>query len=1288
METRFLLKNINMKDKKSNIHFSNILAGQQKSTDITDLSKDHHINDNREDAKKKGKKKPEKLFTWSFIGLLITQFTVALNDNIFRWLIIPIGKATLGLYFLEQGLPVKEAYEKGGNYALTVGGLVFLLPFVLLSGYGGICADRYSKRRVMIWCKIAEIIIMIFGIFCIYIGNPWLLFIALFMMGSQSAFYSPSKYSSIPEIVSEENVAKANGLIGLTTMFACIFGTVIGAILFNMTTLAENPAQRYLSQAPGQANLWISASVLIGVAVTGLLSSFIIGKLSPKDPEKQFPLNPVRQSFQDISYLWTAGGLFLAAVGSAYYWGLGNLAMTNIDKFAMRDLVNDQTHVSLLLGLLVIGIGVGSFFAGFLTKNGRVNLRYIPGFALGIGIFALALYATPAGVQNPLSFPFYYAACVLMLLGVFSGMFDILLMTYLQQNGLQQHRGQIIAGSNFISFTFMLLASGIFGLLTIYLGFSARGIWLAAGVATLVVAGIALFFVKLKDTSRWVILTFLRMFYRIELRGMENLPKDTGAAVLVGNHQSFLDGLLLLLLPDLGNYPLTEKNQDPDPEPDENGMIPLEKLRGKRYPRVLYWDAYVQSALMKKLSKLYRGLPVRPGRTALKSIREANKSLKEGEVICIFPEGGITRNGCIYPFQGGVLHMLKDLPQVPIIPFHIGGLWGSIFSFKYDKFFWKIPERFSWRSLFNLQFRRHVIITFGKPFYAPKDRYELRHPVMKLQCEFVEKSMMVTGTASDNFNPDQIPIRGFVKNSRKRGKKLHLADSTGAELSGYKSLISAIVLKRVFRREIYGKNKNEQNIGLLVPPSVPGVLANIAITMDRKTVVNLNYTVSSEVMNICIHKADIQHVITSKKVMEKMNFNLECDVIYLEDLRAKITVWDKIVAAFMTFCLPLWLLYRMLNLHNMDPDENMTIIFTSGSTGIPKGVMLSHKNIGGNIISFSEFFHIGLQDSVVGILPFFHSFGYTTTLWTVLTRGLAGYYHYSPLDVRVISKLFKKYQPTIGAGTPTFLRMYARAMSPEEFKSINLIAVGGERCPVSLIDEYRERFKIRPVQGYGITECSPVIAANIPKSRQRNELELGQKDASVGFPLPGVSIKVLDLNTGEECAVGQTGMLWVKGILIMKGYYNDPEKTAEVIKDGWYCTGDLVYLDEDSYIYIAGRLSRFSKLGGEMVPHEGLEERLNKILGNSEEDEPKICVTSVSDKKKGEKLVVLYTSLNGKTPEDLTRGLLEMDYPPLWIPASDAYVQVDHIPLLGSGKLDLYAMKKRAEEIFKKQLWH
>lgn len=533
-----------------------------------------------------------------------------------------------------------------------------------------------------------------------------------------------------------------------------------------------------------------------------------------------------------------------------------------------------------------------------------------------------------------------------------------------------------------------------------------------------------------------------------------------------------------------------------------------------------------------------------------------------------------------------------------------------------------------------------------------------------------------------NFDEDWLPARAVLRHWKtSRAHKPVLADSTGAELTGSKALVRLMVLKRLLEKYIL--SADEKIVGILLPPSVPSVLVNAALTVGKRICVNLNYTLNNDTLNYCIHRVGIRHVITSRKVMEKLKLQPDCEVVCLEDVVPKLTLWDKVSSALLAKR-SLKSLYRKLGLNSMDPDETMTIIFTSGSTGVPKGVMLSHRNIGGNVIGCRDYFHLNEQDVMIGVLPLFHSMGYMATLWAVLGLGMCGCYHFSPLEARPIAKLCRKYRPTILPATPTFLRMYLRRMEAEDLKSFTIIMSGAEKCPVALMDEYESRLDVRPVQGYGITETSPVLAANLPKARHLSDADPLPRDAALGLPIPGVGVKVLNTETGEPCRPGERGMLYVHGIYVMKGYYDDPQKTAEVLdSDGWYCTGDLVYRDEEGYIYIAGRLSRFAKIGGEMVPHEGIEEMLNKVLQNSTEEAASLCVTSVPDERKGEKIVVLYTEL-ALSPQEIKARLIQQQYPALWIPAEDAYFRVDAIPVLGTGKLDLYAIHELALKCAKK----
>jgi len=424
-------------------------------------------------------------------------------------------------------------------------------------------------------------------------------------------------------------------------------------------------------------------------------------------------------------------------------------------------------------------------------------------------------------------------------------------------------------------------------------------------------------------------------------------------------------------------------------------------------------------------------------------------------------------------------------------------------------------------------------------------------------------------------------------------------------------------------------------------------------------------------------------VITSRRVMEKLRerFPLELDVplVYLEDLREKVSTADKLIAGLQTWVVPARVLERHLGLHRIQPDELLTVIFTAGSTGRPKGAMLTHRNIGSNIEAFNQIVHLTREDVLAGVLPFFHSFGYTTTLWTVLTLDPKGIYHPNPLEARDVGRLCGRHGATILLATPTFLRAYLRRCEPQDFSRLEVVIVGAEKLPQELADAFERRFGVKPVEGYGATELSPVVSTNVPPSRARSEsVGAGVKPGTVGPPLPGVEVKVVDLETGRALGRNRSGMLLVRGPNVMKGYLNQPERTAEVLRDGWYVTGDVAEIDDDGYIRITGRLSRFSKIGGEMVPHLRVEEALLQVLG-LEEDQACVAVTGVPDPRKGERLVVLHTGLR-QSPEEICRRLLETGLPKLWVPSPDSFFQIDAIPLLGAGKLDLKRLREIACE--------
>jgi acyl-[acyl-carrier-protein]-phospholipid O-acyltransferase/long-chain-fatty-acid--[acyl-carrier-protein] ligase len=531
--------------------------------------------------------------------------------------------------------------------------------------------------------------------------------------------------------------------------------------------------------------------------------------------------------------------------------------------------------------------------------------------------------------------------------------------------------------------------------------------------------------------------------------------------------------------------------------------------------------------------------------------------------------------------------------------------------------------------------------------------------------------------------PRLAPPRQFLRNCRRVGSQPKVADSTGAELTGSQLLVRTLIMRRLLLREVL--SPDEKYVGLILPPSAAGVIANIALPLMNRIGVNLNYTAASAVVNNCIEQCGIRHVLTSRKLMERLKLDLKAEIVYLDDFKEKVTLADKLIGTLQSK-LPIGMLERHLGVNNLQPDDLLTIIFTSGSTGDPKGVMLSQDNVAAQIESIDDAVHLRDDDVAIGVLPFFHSYGYTATMWTVLALAPKGVYHFDPRDAQQIGKLCGKHKVTVFMATPTFLRIYMRRVQPEDFRSLDVVFASAEKLPKDLSDAFEAKFGMRPYEAYGCTEMSPLVAVNVPPSRARNKTIPSAREGTVGKPILNVKAKIVDLEsestTGEPQALapGEPGLLLVTGPNVMKGYFKRPDLTEPVMRDGWYVTGDVAKLDADGFIQITDRQSRFSKIGGEMVPHIKIEEAIQRALA-AEDGTLYAVVTAIPDSFRGERLVVMHIALT-KTPEELCRDLATAGLPNIWIPSPDSFCQVDEIPVLGSGKLDLRAIKDLALKKF------
>lgn len=504
----------------------------------------------------------------------------------------------------------------------------------------------------------------------------------------------------------------------------------------------------------------------------------------------------------------------------------------------------------------------------------------------------------------------------------------------------------------------------------------------------------------------------------------------------------------------------------------------------------------------------------------------------------------------------------------------------------------------------------------------------------------------------------------LVRTCRQQSGDLAFADSSGAEITFGEALTKSLFLtgrlKSIWR--------DQDQVGILLPPSVGGVLVNWAALLMGKIPVNLNYTLSKEGILSCIEQCGITDVVVSGKLMDRLGLELPVRVHVLEDLVKDPSLFEKLRAGFLARATSVESLLRRLGGAAADTDDLATIIFSSGSTGQPKGVMLSHANVISNVHQVGDVYHFVPEDRMLGVLPFFHSFGFMATIAGPAVCGFACIFHFNPMDAKVIGSLAEKYGVTIVISTPTFLQFYVRGVKPEEFAALRLVVVGAEKLPARVADSFVDKFGIRPFEAFGCTECSPGVALNGPEFN---------RVGSIGKVVRDLEAKIVHPETGEELPDGQAGLLQVKGPNVMRGYLGLREKTEAVLRDGWYNTGDIVRRDEDGFLWIEGRLSRFSKIGGEMVPHGNVEEVLNDLAG---EGERLFLVVGVPDDKKGEQLVVLHTVDDDRLGTVLEK-LNEASIPNLWKPKAGQFLRVVEIPQLGSGKVDLKAAQRIAESV-------
>jgi acyl-[acyl-carrier-protein]-phospholipid O-acyltransferase/long-chain-fatty-acid--[acyl-carrier-protein] ligase len=948
--------------------------------------------------------------------------------------------------------------------------------------------------------------------------------------------------------------------------------------------------------------------ILTGVSVLGTVASFLIPNVRYKDRNVKFSVARRRLSFG-----WRHRTLRAAIIALSMFW-----AMAQVFALVFQDVSGSQTVDTLqsFLAFAVAGLVVGSIVAAHNSRD-FIETGFVP---LGMFGASICMFLIPFMV-HPVGLTIIYS-----LIGFFGGMFLVPVNALLQYNTRPNNSGWVIALANMIQA--LVLVAFLFLYSTLVRYTSIRPQFYFLGLA---VVSIGVFVWSLSNVPQAMVRTLLRLAfsrYKIRVLNVGNVPND-GPVLLVGNHHSFIDwAMVQMACP----RPLCiASNKD-------------------------HFEKWYLRAILKRLGMIR--IDSRHPEEAMAKIHE---KLAAGHAVVIFPTGEVARSPHVEPFSIDYSKAVEGT-DAAVVPFYIQGLWGSNYSY-------------SGSNMYGASADRAVTVAFGEAIPANTPANDVRVIIRKISIDAWNYAVSFVKPVGDSW------IRTYKKYV-KNGPAIYNPD--GGHFSGYK-LMGAVVAFSRHLKKILGPDEN--HVGIMLPPSPAGVIVNLALWLLGKTNVNLNYTSSVDNVKFCAARADVKSVITSRQFIEKLRMrgndyskiagdNLR--LFYAEDFMKEIP--KAKIAFYLVFCMvaPCWLI-KFCFRKRVKLDDIAAIMFSSGSEGTPKGVMLSHRNLMGNIQQLACIFNVTRADVMLSELPLFHSFGLTVTTLLNLTEGCPIVTVADPTDVKTMARVCAEFRVTAFVATPTFLRAFtiSRYVHPMALKYVRLIIAGAEALRPELATAFRLKFGKEIFEGYGCTETAPVASINTENNLHSDymTMQVNNKPGTVGMALPGSQFLIVDPETNEPLPTGEAGMILIGGCQVMVGYLKDEDRTKSVITmvngKRYYRTGDKGFLDEDGFLTIVDRYSRFAKLGGEMVSLGAVEKKI--------QDTPVLegcdyVVTSIPDAAKGEKIVLLYQG--DKNPKDVLAELRASGFPPIMLPA--AAFAVEKVPKLGTGKADFTTAKKLA----------
>lgn len=1094
-----------------------------------------------------------------FAPLFAVQFLGAFNDNLLKFAILFM--AAFGASALAPADAVLLA---------TASSALFVLPYFLFGGVAGQLADAVDKAQLVRVVKSAEVAITLLALAGFHLASYPILLTALFLMGCHSTVFGPVKYAILPQHLRADQIMAGTGMIEAGTFVAILGGQL----------------------AAGLMRPWEAGLLAVGLSAVGLAASLLVPAAGPMAPDMRIDRNPLRATRDVLRAARRGRGAWLSILGISWFFAVGAVLLSEFGALASGTLRAGPEVVTAFLLIFSLGVASGSLLVGRLL-GGVVSARYVPAAALGMAFSMIGIWLAARGWTVPVASAsdlFGSARGLLLmacLLGtaVSGGVFVVPLYALLQTASADGERARTISANNVVNAAVTVAVVAVVSIM-LARGESVPGVIGALGFATLAVALISCWLLP-ETVFKALVRAVLRLAYRVEVAGGENMPVDGAPAVVVVNHVSFLDGLLLAAF-----------------------------LPGK--PTFAVATRIARSIWIRPFLGLFDAFPVDPTNPmAVKAMVRAVRD--ERRTLVIFPEGRITVTGALMKVFDGP-GMVAAKAGAPIVPVRIDGAQYTPFSRLRGK------VRLRWFPRIRLTVLPPRVFALEE---ASSARDRRKAAGRKL---YDEMSAMVFATAGS----DVTLFGALVAAAGIYGRKAVVLEDVKREPMSYGRLLTASL---VLGRKFAAMTRDNETVGLLLPNVSAAAVSFFGLQAFGRVPAMLNYTAGSAALGSACGTACIRTVITSRAFVAQAGLlavieALEAggdgrdpvQLVFLEDVAPTVSRTDKAVGLLRSMAAA-----RFHSRFQVDTTAPAVILFTSGSEGLPKAVVLSHRNLLANLRQLGSRIDFNASDVVLNALPVFHSFGLTGGMLLPMLNGIRTVLYPSPLHYRIVPAFAYDANATILFGTDTFLAGYARMANPYDFYSVRYVFAGAERVRPETRKSFSDRFGLRILEGYGTTETSPVIAVNTP---------MHFRDGTVGRILPGMEAR-LDPVPGIEGG----GRLFVRGPNVMSGYML-PNAPGVLVppESGWHDTGDVVEIDGEGFVRIMGRAKRFAKIGGEMVS-------LPAVEGNAAQVWPGFFHAAVTrpDARKGEQ-IVLFTTVPDARAADFaawarTAGVAELAMP-------------------------------------------